>query len=146
MQHFFPDWEMLRSLDARIIPLLATDPLSSDWPGAPLSTAVNYYKFIIFRLLMIYCRRTTRAHCLFFLCVAPALDLTIYAFSYALIFLLVPYAPFSALPLASTHLSSANHYCLCMVQGAFAFAYRYQTSHVPTYEKDIAHTSLLLER
>ena len=58
-QHFFPDWEMLRGLDALRFSLLATDPLSSDWPCTLLSTAVNYYYFIIFLCLMICYLRTT---------------------------------------------------------------------------------------
>ena len=46
-QHFFPDWEMLRGLDARRVPLLATDLPSSDWPCALLSTAVNYLVYYL---------------------------------------------------------------------------------------------------
>ena len=34
---------MLRGLDACRVPLLATDPLSSDWPCTLLSIAVYYY-------------------------------------------------------------------------------------------------------
>ena len=89
-QHFFPDWEMLRGLDALRFSLLATNSLSSDWPCTLLSTAVYYYYCIIFLCLMTCYLRTTRSHHLFSWCVSPVVQSML--FPLPLVFLLA-FAP-----------------------------------------------------
>ena len=90
---------MLRGLDDYRVPLLAIDPLSSDWPCTLLGTAVNYYYFIMFLCLIIMLPSNHS--------IASPIFLGVSRLSYNL---RISLCPFSLL--ASAHRPSANLYCL----------------------------------